>query len=246
MISRRICDERIDIVFKRLGPCTANADALEDFNDALQDLSRDAHRCAELATEMREAFSKWGKMVGELNMCTENQVGSTAIRAYDVATEQRMAEIEEKFADDASENTKRQVEKAAGELEKSEGRLDKAVREVPGPWATVIQGAVVCYTQTIPTLMAGALPAIFAGCTEHKITHIPAQVDIPQEMPPPPYDDPSYASATEIRDLVNHFYSFIGCDDGPIDWEKFKRSPGVNGTLRDDENQARDCLGYRT
>ncbi|KAL7909519.1 hypothetical protein GGI35DRAFT_479785 [Trichoderma velutinum] len=172
MISRRICDERIDVVFKRLGPCTANADALEDFNDALQDLSKDAHRCAELATEMREAFSKWGKMVGELNMCTENQVGSMSIRAYDVATEQRMA---------------------------------------------------------------ARFPPSLQG------------VDIPQEQPPPPYDDdPSYANAAEIRDLVNHFYSFIGSDNGPIDWEKFKKSPGANGTIKDDESQARDCLSYQT
>jgi hypothetical protein len=225
MTSRRICDERIDIVFKRLGPCTANDDALEDFNDALKDFSRDATRCAELATEMREAFSKWGKMVGELHMCTESQMGNTSIRANAAATEQRMAKIEEQFAVKASENTKEQVMKAARELTKSEDRLDKAINEVPGPWATVMQGAVICYTQTIPTLMAGALPVIFAGYKENRITDAAAQVGFFQKKKPPLLDDPSYARASEIRDLVNHFYNFIGNGNGPINWEKFKEPP---------------------
>ncbi|PKK46846.1 hypothetical protein CI102_7873, partial [Trichoderma harzianum] len=225
MTSRRICDERIDIVFKRLGPCTASKDALEDFNDALQDLSRDAHRCAELAAETREAFGKWSNMVGELNMCMENQMGNTSIHASDVTKEQHVAEIEEKFAVEASENTKKQVMRAARELEKSEGRLDRALSGVPGPWATVLQGAVVCYTQTIPTLVAGMLPVIFGK--EYKTADGTAQVGLPRGKWPPPQDDPSFARATEIRDLVNHFYSFIGNEKGPIDWEKFKGSPGV-------------------
>ncbi|QYT01020.1 hypothetical protein H0G86_008076 [Trichoderma simmonsii] len=227
MTSRRICDERIDIVFKRLGPCTASKDALEDFNDALQDLSRDAHRCAELAAETREAFGKWSNMVGELNMCMENQMGNTSIHASGVIQEQHVAEIEEKFAVEASENTKQQVMRAARELEKSEGRLDIALNGVPGPWATVLQGAVVCYTQTIPTIVAGTLPIIFGGGKENKIADLAAQLGFLQGKSPPPQDDPSFARATEIRDLVNHFYSFLGNEKGPIDWEKFKGSPGA-------------------
>lgn len=232
MTSRRICDERIDIVFKRLGPCTTNEDALEDFNDALKDLSSDAQRCAQLASEMREAFSKWGKMVVELHMCTENQVGSTSIRASAVTTEQRMAEIEMNFADKASENTKTQVMNAAQELAKSEGRLDSAVRDVPGPWATVVQGAVVCYTQTIPTIVAGVLPTVFGGCKDHSIKDVAAQIVAAQvgffrNKVRPLLNDPSYASATEIRDLVNHFYDFLGGDNGPIVWDKFKEPPGA-------------------
>lgn len=227
MTSRRICDERIDIVFKRLGPCTASEDALEDFNDALKDLSSDAQRCAQLASEMREAFSKWGKMVVELHMCTENQMGSTSISANAVTTEQRMAEIEMNFADKASEITKEQVMKAARDLTKSEERLDKTVSEVPGPWGTVIQGAVICYTQTIPTIVAGVLPTIFGGHKENKIIDVAALISFFQKKKQPPPLDPSYASATEIRDLVNHFYNFLGGENGPIDWEKFKDPPGV-------------------
>lgn len=231
MTSQRICDERIDVVFKRLGPCTVSEDALEDFNDALKDLSNDALRCAKLATEMREAFSKWGKMVGELHMYTESQMGNTSIKANEIVTEQRMAEIEETFAVDASENTKEQVMRASRELKKSEDRLDGAVRDVPGPWATVIQGAIICHTQTIPTLVAGALPIIFGGCRDHKTTDATTLVGFSQETPLPPLD-PSYASAAQIRDLVNHFYSFIGGAKGPIEWEKFKGSPraGANET----------------
>ncbi|KAH0524984.1 hypothetical protein TsFJ059_007416 [Trichoderma semiorbis] len=186
MTSRRICDERIDIVFKRLGPCTSSKDALEDFNDALQDLSRDAHRCAELAAETREAFGKWSNMVGELNMCMENQMGSTSIHASDVAKEHHVAEIQEKYAVEASENTKK---------------------------------------ETIPTIVAGTLPVIFGGGKENKIADLTTQLGFPQGRSPPPYDDPSFSRATEIRDLVNHFYSFIGNEKGPIDWEKFKGSP---------------------
>lgn len=229
IMSRRICDERIDIVFKRLGPCTDNRDALEDFDDALKDLSSDATRCAKLATEMREAFSKWGMMVGELHMCSENQMGNTSIRANAATTEQRMAEIEMSFANKASENTEKQVMKAARELTKSESNLDRATQNVPGPWVTVIHGAIVCYTQTIPTIMAGVLPTILGGCKENITTDWAARVgySYSQEKPPPPLDDPSYASATEIRDLVNHFWNFVGSDNDPIDWEKFKEPQGA-------------------
>ena len=34
--------------------------------------------------------------------------------------------------------------------------------------------------------------------------------------------DPSYAAAGELRDLVTHFYEFLGGETGNIDWAKFK------------------------
>ncbi|WXC47699.1 hypothetical protein QX201_007413 [Fusarium graminearum] len=80
IISKRIVDERITVVFQRLGPCTVDEDALEDFNDALQSFNDDAQRCAKLATETRQAFTTWGLMVGELHACTEAESGITSIQ----------------------------------------------------------------------------------------------------------------------------------------------------------------------
>lgn len=34
--------------------------------------------------------------------------------------------------------------------------------------------------------------------------------------------DPSYAAAGELRDLVTHFYEFLGGEKGNIDWAKFE------------------------
>ncbi|TFB06750.1 hypothetical protein CCMA1212_000351 [Trichoderma ghanense] len=224
MTSRRICDERIVMVFKRLGPCTSSEDALEDFNDALEDLSRDAQRCAKLASETREGFAKWGKMVGELQMCMEAQAGNTAIRANAAATEERAAEIEMKFAVQSSEQARSSVMRAAEKLKKSEDELNVAIQKVPGPWKTAALGAFVCYTQTIPTMVAGA---IFGGRKEDKGTNERGHTRrFWQKKVPPTLDDPCYASATAIRDLVNHFYNFLGNDNGPIDWEKFKDHSG--------------------
>ena len=33
---------------------------------------------------------------------------------------------------------------------------------------------------------------------------------------------PSYAAAGELRDLVTHFYEFLGGEKGSIDWTKFE------------------------
>ncbi|KAL7917193.1 hypothetical protein ACQKWADRAFT_326242 [Trichoderma austrokoningii] len=235
MTSRRICDERIDLVFKRLGPCTISEDALEDFIDALEDLSRDAQRCADLASETREAFAKWGKMVSELQMYTEAQAGNTSIRANAAATDQRVTEIEMKFAVEASEKAESSVLRAAERLRKSEDELNKAIKKVPNPWVAAALDTFKCYTQTIPTIVAGA---IFGGGKGNQATHEPGHaVHLWKTSVPPTLDDPCYASATAIRGLVNHLYKYLGNDKDPINWEKFKDHPGEGH----DENQG---VGY--
>lgn len=40
--------------------------------------------------------------------------------------------------------------------------------------------------------------------------------------------DPSYAAAGELRDLVTHFYEFLGGEKGNIDWAKFEEPQDGN------------------
>ncbi|KAI0206632.1 hypothetical protein F4808DRAFT_466642 [Astrocystis sublimbata] len=249
--SQRITAEKIDLVFKRLGPCTQNSDALEDFQDALQDFSTDAKTCAKLASEIREAFSKWGKMVGELHMCTENQKGATAIKTDAISIDKAMANIEQRFATDAAKDAKEGVKRAEKSLAKAEQRLDSAIEKVPGPWATVIQGAVTGFTQALPGIVAGVLPAVLAASNPLSaigqlaggvagnaakqgalngtglVPPTPASDSAPSNGTTAPkslpaVEDPSYAAAAAIRDLINHFYQFLGGEAGEIDWSKFK------------------------
>ncbi|KAI1342876.1 hypothetical protein F5Y15DRAFT_371283 [Xylariaceae sp. FL0016] len=255
--SQRICAEKIDIVFKRLGPCTESEDALEDFRDALQDFSSDAKMCAKLATEIKEAFSKWGRMVGELHMCNENLKGNTAIKADAITIDKAMATIEQKFATEAATEAKDGVTRAAKSLEKAEKRLDAAIENVPGPWATVIQGAVTGFTQALPGIVAGVLPAVLAASNPMSAVSLAvgsaakqnplgaaavgvingqgqANGNVPangqQQRAMPSVEDPSYVAAAAIRDLVNHFYEFMGGDAGEIDWSKFKEAPTKEGS----------------
>ena len=184
--SQRICVERIsgisspsqglhsltlrqiDLVFKRLGPCTRDENALEDFKDSLGDFAQEARACTALATETQIAFSNWGKMVGELHACTENQQGAVSIKRETVAIDQEVVTIEEKFASKAAEAAKENVQAVAKQLEKAEKRLgilsfhlepycradilviDVAIDKVPGPSESVIQGAVTGFVSNLP------------------------------------------------------------------------------------------------
>jgi hypothetical protein len=229
--SRRICADRITMVFKRLGPCTAGEYQFEDFNAAVDDFSKDANRCAKLASETREAFGRWAKMVGELNMCTVQQESLNSIHADTVAADQRMTEIEAKLATEERENTKIRIQDAARRRDTTQKLLDIAIKNVPSPWESIAQGAVICYTQTIPTVIASIIPSAL-GTIPKVLDTIPAAINAvagateaiagAPASAPAVRDDPAYASAINIRDFVNHFYEFLGNDTEPIRLDKFR------------------------
>jgi hypothetical protein len=244
------------LVFERLSRCTQGEDQLEDFRDALTDFANEAKHCAKLATEIRIAFNKWGKMVGELHACTEAQQGKTA-QDRDVTTiDQAVAKIDKKFTIEATGETEKQVKKVNEQLERAEQRLDIAIENVPGPWATTVQGAVSGFLQAVPSIVGAVLPAVLAavdpfprpanvlsavmdkaGKGENPMKPIAdkepgsTQGHMPQTSQVN-VTDPSYVVAGALRDLVTHFYEFLGGDNGPVDWAKFeeKTTHGLKDT----------------
>ncbi|MDI1489093.1 MAG: hypothetical protein OHK93_008371 [Ramalina farinacea] len=131
----------------KLPPCTKGERELENFKDALDDLADNARRAAVLATETREGFSKWGKMVGELHAATEHQQGHTSAERNETKAAENVAKIEQTFAVDAVAASKENVTHVTEQLKKAEKRLDTALDKVPGPWATVAQGAVTGFVR---------------------------------------------------------------------------------------------------
>lgn len=219
--------------------------------DALQEFSEDAQQCATLATETRIAFTKWGKMVGELHACTEQESGSTSQKREAIKVDQAVANIEKKFATDAADDAKTQAEAVKKQLEKAEKRLDNALENVPGPWAQVAQAAVGGFAQALPSIVAGALPAVLAaanpaygvsqalGASAQQGANATAKAVADQaaqakqavaqtiaEATPPNVPttaaDPAYSAALGIRDLITHFYEYLGGEKGEIDLSKFK------------------------
>ncbi|KAL8718387.1 MAG: hypothetical protein Q9181_008208, partial [Wetmoreana brouardii] len=65
------------------------------FNEAPQDFAKDAYRCARLATQGLETFTKWGKMVGELHAATESQQGQTRVERNETRTAENVTKIDE-------------------------------------------------------------------------------------------------------------------------------------------------------
>ena len=152
------------MIFERLPPSTKGERELENFKDALDDLADNARRSAVLATETREGFSKWGKMVGELHAATEHQQGHTSAERDETKAAENVAKIEQTFAVDAVAASKENVTHVTEQLKKAEKRLgeyfqskspnpltpfglDTALDKVPGPWATVAQGAVTGFVR---------------------------------------------------------------------------------------------------
>ncbi|KAF2853718.1 hypothetical protein T440DRAFT_287057 [Plenodomus tracheiphilus IPT5] len=244
--SQRITAERIILVFERLSRCTQGEDQLEDFRDALNDFAHEAKNCAKLATEIRIAFNTWGKMVGELHACTEAQLGKTA-QDRDVTTiDQAVAEIDQRFTTEAATETKAQVTRVTKQLEKAEKRLDNAIENVPGPWASTVQGAVGGFLQAVPSIVGAVLPAVLeaanpmagvakalsAGQNKGRrggkpVKRAPANdTGSAQGHTPQPSQvavvDSSYVAASALRDLVTHFYEYLGGDNGPVDWTRFE------------------------
>jgi hypothetical protein len=163
------------------------------------------------------AFDKWGKMVGELHACVEGRMGTTAIKS-----DESVAEVEKKFAIQASTGTKNQVALATDSLKKAEERLDKAIDNVTGPWATVIQGTVTGFTQALPHIIAGVLPAVLAASNPMTTVGVLASGA-------PKTNDPAYIVALEIRDIVTLFYESLGGENRPMDWTKFNEQPKEEG-----------------
>lgn len=237
------------MVFQRLGPCTKGPGELEDFRDALEAFNKDAKRCASLATETREAFTKWGLMVGELHACTEAESGRTSIEKEATKIDEEVTNVEKKFAIDAKAQVEEQVRMAEQALKRAEKRLDQAIDKVPGPLENLVAGAVSGFTQSIPTLISAALPAVLGavnpagaitsalssslqqsvGAAAKQLPTHAAQVVNAAVPVPAVVDDPAYAAAVFIRELVNHFYEYLGGDNGVFDKSKFAEAEGSNG-----------------
>ncbi len=111
------------MIFELLKSCTKSQDKLDDFTDAVKDFSEDAKQAAKLATETREAFTLWGKMVGELHAATEHQQGTTSIERGATSVAEKMAAIDQTFAEKAAETATNGVLYAKKQVEKAEKRL---------------------------------------------------------------------------------------------------------------------------
>ncbi|KAL2126681.1 hypothetical protein VTI74DRAFT_422 [Chaetomium olivicolor] len=250
--SKRICDERITMVFKRLGRSTASQEAYEDFKDALDDFASDAKTCARLATQMREAFGKWSSMVGELHAATENKKGLTEIDLDKTRTDELVVKIEEVHASASFDEAKKLVARAAAAVDKQQKNLDTMIDKVPGPWESVLQSAVSSFAQAVPTIIGGALMAkanplglaagalagqagAGAGAAQNAPTNSTSTTSkgTPQSQAQPPLADPAYATAATILDLVNHFYEYMGGEKGDIKWDKFKETTTTAGKHTD-------------
>lgn len=256
LTSLRICDERIPWVFRRLGPCTKGQDQYEDFKDALEDFSNDAKTCAKLATAMREAFGKWGKMVGELHAVAENQEGITAIDEEKTRVDEAVAEIEKSHTSDALDEVKKQVTRASKNVDKQQKNLDTMIDKVPGPWATVLQTAVTSFAQAIPSIVGGVVAAktgaaaTIAGAAANAVgtaaggpngaaSSSTGTATTKSSAATP--TDPSYATAATVQNLVNHFYTFLGGEKGKIQWDKFKETPTKSKDSTDaDDKETKD------
>ncbi|KAK4651922.1 hypothetical protein QC762_606800 [Podospora pseudocomata] len=236
--SRRICEERIPMVFKRLGPCTKGEEELEDFRDALDAFNKDAKRCAALATETREAFTKWGLMVGELNACTEAESGRASIQKDAIKIDEDVARVRAQFERIQEKTAVEEVKAAEVALKRAEKRLDTAIDKIPGPLENFVTGIVNGYVSAIPTIVSAAIPAIMAsvspvGAMTSAISSVKQGVGavfpgghagaVPESAVTAPavLRDPSYAAAIAIRDLVNHYYEYLGGETGEFDQSKF-------------------------
>ncbi|PWY81721.1 hypothetical protein BO94DRAFT_601757 [Aspergillus sclerotioniger CBS 115572] len=246
--SRQICDERIRDIFTLLGPCDRDAAALQDFNDALKDFSNDAKTCGRLASEIRDAFQKWARMVGELHACTEQQVGTTSQERHKVSTDQIIAEAEKIHSAEAAEMAQKQVDYIKAQVTKAEQRLDKAIDKVPGPWETMAQTAVngcmkvlgQAVAVAVPALIASVNPggaiasgAVAAASTQAASAQVQQQQQQQQQhqpqasLKPVQNPDPAYMAAVGLQDPITHFYQYLGGESGSVDWPKFK--DGANG-----------------
>ena len=104
---------------KRLPACSQGPDRLEDFQDALRDLVEDARKSAVVATKTREAFSKWGSMVGELHAAVEEQQGQKSVALAETSN------IEQAFAVQAADTAKKYM----GDVKEKVARSEKGLGE---------------------------------------------------------------------------------------------------------------------
>jgi hypothetical protein len=240
------------MVFRRLGPSTLGEDQYEDFKDALEDFSKDAKACAKYAADIREAFGKWGLMVGELHAVTENQKGLTAIDAERTKVNEAVAKIEETHAGTAIEAVKKEVTRASKNVDKQQKNLDTMIDKVPGPWASVLQTAVSSFAQALPSIMGAAInarnPAAFAAGTAAGQAGAAASTTAAAGGKPQTQTlalaDPAYATAATIQNLVNHYYEYLGGEKNTgIKWEKFKETTTDSkntDTAADDDDDSKD------
>lgn len=255
MTSRRIGEERIPMVFRRLGPSTLGPDQYENFKYALEDFSNDAKACAKFASEIREAFGTWGKMVGELHAVTENQDGVNTLKADKAKDDENATKIEEAFTATAIEEVKKQVTRASKNVEKQQKNLDTMIDKVPGPWASVLQTAVSSFAQALPSMMGAAISArnpaalaagVAAGQAGAAASNTATAGGKPQTQTPA-LTDPAYAAAATIQNLVNHYFEYLGGEKATgIKWDKFKESTTApkETTIDDDPKEVPQGLAY--
>ncbi|KAL8924494.1 MAG: hypothetical protein Q9172_002659 [Xanthocarpia lactea] len=223
-------------VFERLGPCTKSPDHLEDFNDALKKFSDEAKTCARLATDIRIAFNTWGRMVGELHASTEQKKGLTSIESENTKMEQAVTEIEQTFNVTNSKEAVIAVASAAARLKRNEDRLDRAIDNVPGPWATVIQTSIGGALQAVPAIIGAVLPAVLQainpatavanalGASKNKSNQSTVAPQATAELQQSVLD-PAYASAATVKSILETFYEFLGGEKGEINWDKLSDAP---------------------
>ena len=206
-------------------------------------------------------------MVGELHSCTEAQMGTTSIKRDSAKIDESVAEVEKKFASQAATDAKTQAENATKSLQRAEERLDKAIDKVPGPWASALTSIVTGYTQAMPHIIAGVLPAVLAAANPMagvamalggaaKTNSIgaaaaPAQNGTQNGTVPvngttqvgTATSDPAYTVAAELRPLVTMFYEFLGGETKKPDWSKFAEPTETEGAKKDEQSGTAYFLG---
>lgn len=217
------------MVFRRLGPCTNGEDELEDFRDALEALNKDAKRCAALATDTREVFTRWGLMVGELNACTEVESGRASIQKDAMEIDEEMMNVRVKFELDKRKVVEEEIKGAALALKRAEDRLDKALGDVPGPVMNLVTSVVTGFVSAIPIIISSPIPVVMSAVgsmvgdfrPDAAVPGVAGAAPGSEATPPPAVlKDPSYTAAIEIRELVNQFYEYLGGDTGTLDKPK--------------------------
>ncbi|KAM5521692.1 hypothetical protein FOXYSP1_15583 [Fusarium oxysporum f. sp. phaseoli] len=243
-LSLSILNEHIPGLFKHLEICTESEDNLDDMRRALKRFGSTANSCA-------------NKMVIELHTAAEQESGTTARQASKTDLDKQLADIEKTFADKRTKSSDEEVKRMEKSLEKAEKRLDRALDNVPGPWATVLQGAASSFAQALPAITEAALPIVLAsanplgagagGVLGQTRAPVALQSNGPAQQPAgssvangvkplsqPLANDPASAAAYQSAYLFTAFFAFLGGDDKDIDWTKFE-APEANaeGELAD-------------
>ncbi|VUC22508.1 unnamed protein product [Clonostachys rosea] len=238
--SNKIVTEHIPGLFEALEVCMESEDNLDDFRRVLKRFAKEANACAGKAKEIKMAFNKWGLMVVELHGTTEQKSGQTSIEASKTVLDKQLADIESTFAEKKVKSSTDAVQEMSKSLERAEKRLDRAMDNVPGPLATIVNAAASSFAQAIPAITAAAIPIALAAA--NPMGAVAAGAMGPMKLPPgavapagtgnvqattqPLANDPASAAAYQSAHLFTTMYSYLGDDAGEVDWKKFEAAEG--------------------